>query len=163
MYIIKKIFLTLLFSILILLIQGEILKPLLPIIFMPNIFLIGVIFLSFYEINLLGPILSFILGIVLDISSGELLGPWAASFVIIYTIFTMCSGRVFIDTLTSLIILSIISSILCDLIYIALVCTFLPNVEHLGLYIILGSFSTALCSPFVIKILKKYYPIKYER
>ncbi len=163
MYILKKFILILFFSVLTLLIQGEILKPLLPIAFVPNIFFIGVIFFSFYEINIWGLLLTFLLGLILDVSSGEFLGPWSASFVIIYTVLTMCSGRIFIDTITSLLIISVISSVVCDLIYIALICTFLPHIENIGFYILLGSFSTALCSPIIIAILKKYYPIKKER
>lgn len=160
MSIVRKFFVILMIAFVTLFIQGEVLKPLLPNMLIPNLFLIIVIYLSFYEVNVIGLIFSFILGLILDISSSVLLGPWAASFITIYTIFTTFSGRIFIDTTISLIIIAAISSIICDIIYTILIYTFLPHMENISLYMLLGSLATAICSPILMLILKRYYPIK---
>ena len=160
MNIIKKFLLIIILALVILFLQGGILKPLLPNILMPNLFLIIVIYLSFYETNVLGLIFSFVLGLLYDISTSTLLGPYAASFVTIYTLFAIFSGRIFIDTTISLIIITAISSIICDLIYMILIFTFLPDKNNISFEILLGSISTAIISPIMIYILKKYYPIK---
>ena len=160
MNIIKKFLLIIILALVILFLQGGILKPLLPNILMPNLFLIIVIYLSFYETNVLGLIFSFVLGLLYDISTSTLLGPYAASFVTIYTRFAIFSGRIFIDTTISLIIITAISSIICDIIYMILIFTFLPDKNNISFEILLGSISTAIISPIMIYILKKYYPIK---
>ena len=160
MNIIKKFLLIIILALVILFLQGGILKPLLPNILMPNLFLIIVMYLSFYETNVLGLIFSFVLGLLYDISTSTLLGPYAASFVTIYTRFAIFSGRIFIDTTISLIIITAISSIICDIIYMILIFTFLPDKNNISFEILLGSISTAIISPIMIYILKKYYPIK---
>ena len=160
MNIIKKFLLIIILALVILFLQGGILKPLLPNILMPNLFLIIVIYLSFYETNVLGLIFSFVLGLLYDISTSTLLGPYAASFVTIYSFFAIFSGRIFIDTTISLIIITAISSIICDIIYMILIFTFLPDKNNISFEILFGSISTAIISPIMIYILKKYYPIK---
>ena len=54
MNIIKKFLLIIILALVILFLQGGMLKPLLPNILMPNLFLMIVIYLSFYETNVLG-------------------------------------------------------------------------------------------------------------
>ena len=160
MNIFKRILIILILAFAILFLQGAILKPLLPSFCIPNIFLIIVIYLSFYETNILGLILSFILGLLYDISSSTFLGPWAASYVTIYTIFAIFSGRVFIDTTISLLIITAISSVICDLIHIILIFTFISHIDNMTLSVLIGGFTTAICSPLVVYILKKLCPIK---
>ncbi|MGI6681212.1 MAG: rod shape-determining protein MreD [Bdellovibrionota bacterium] len=156
----KKIFIILILAFIMLFLISNILKPFLPNAFIPNIILIFVIFLSFNETNIFGLVLSFFLGLLLDISTSTLLGPWSASFVIIYTMFAILSGRIFIDTTISLIIITAISSIICDIVYTVLIFTFLANTNNFSFDILIGSIVTAIFSPFIVYILRKYYPIK---
>lgn len=160
MSILKKFLIILLFAFMMLFFEGQVLKQILPSMFIPNTFLLIVIFLSFREVNILGLVFSFLLGLIYDISTSNLLGAYAASFTTIYTIFAIFSGRIFIDTTISLIIICAISSVICDIIYTILIYTFLPHIDNISFYMLFGGISTAICSPFVMYFLRRFYPVK---
>lgn len=81
-----------------LILQGIVQNLGLPAWCVPQGVLVCVVFLAFYEFSLAGVALAFFLGLLLDLSSGVLLGPWAGSYVIVYSVFAFLSQRLFVES-----------------------------------------------------------------
>lgn len=79
-------------------IQGALLGQIMHVSFIPNFLLIIVVYLAFFESSSLGAFLAFVAGLILDITSGVLLGPWATSFVVVFAVFSVLSQRIFVES-----------------------------------------------------------------
>jgi rod shape-determining protein MreD len=64
----------------------------------PQGLLVCVVFLAFYEFSVTGGVVAFILGLLLDMSSGIVLGPWAGSYTLLYTLLAFISQRLFVES-----------------------------------------------------------------
>ena len=64
----------------------------------PQGLLVCVVFLAFYEFSIAGVFLAFVLGLLLDMSSGIALGPWAGAYTLIYAVFAFLSQRLFVES-----------------------------------------------------------------
>ena len=71
------------------------LKLVSPNIIVPNFILIMVICLGFNLVTPGAATLAFSLGLVFDLYSGVLLGPWAGTFVLVYVILSLLSQRLY--------------------------------------------------------------------
>lgn len=65
---------------------------------LPQLIVLVVIHLSFSEVNAFGCIMAFVLGLLLDLSSAVLLGPWAGSLVVLFGALALLSQRLFIES-----------------------------------------------------------------
>ncbi len=66
--------------------------------FMPQGLLVCAVFLAFHEFSVLGVVTAFLLGLLLDMSSGVALGPWAGSYTLVYAVFAFLSQRLFVES-----------------------------------------------------------------
>lgn len=64
----------------------------------PQGLLVCVVFLAFHEFSVAGAVTAFLLGLLLDMSSGVALGPWAGSYIIVYAVFAFLSQRLFVES-----------------------------------------------------------------
>jgi rod shape-determining protein MreD len=64
----------------------------------PQGLLVCVVFLAFHEFSVAGVVTAFLLGLLLDMSSGVALGPWAGSYIIVYAVFAFLSQRLFVES-----------------------------------------------------------------
>ncbi len=94
----RKFAVILLLGALALIIPGTVLRTLAPDIITPNFIVALLVFVAFYENNPLGALSAFCLGLEMDICSGVLLGPWAASFIVVFSLLVACSRRIFIQS-----------------------------------------------------------------
>lgn len=83
--------------ILILLLQGTVLRWFLPNWLVPNLMVVLVVFFAFRNPTPGGVVLAFLLGLVLDFSSGQLVGPWAGAFSVVFGLLASISQRIFIQ------------------------------------------------------------------
>lgn len=135
-------------------IQGTLLKSLSPLMVVPNLVLVLVIILSFFENSLLGVFLSFALGLMLDSFSGVMLGPWAAAFVAIFWILSSLSNRMFVESPLSLVIGTFVSSLLANSIYFFMVFGFRPDLVTGITISFVEAILTAIMAPVVLMMLR---------
>ncbi len=121
----------------------------------PNLTLIIVVYLGFYEANPLGALLAFILGLEVDLTSGILIGPWAGVFTLVFGILSGLSQRIFIDSPLSASVAIFVSSMIGNLLY--LLTTHLSGTAYSRpiLHIMLEAISTAIVAPILFKFLSK--------
>jgi rod shape-determining protein MreD len=121
----------------------------------PNLLLILVVYLGFFEVSPLGALLSFLLGIIFDLGTGTLLGPWAGSFVAVFTTLALLSQRIFVHSPLSSAASSFVSSLIANLSYSLLV----QGVRKVGagsVWDFVGeAFVTALVTPLLFAVLGK--------
>lgn len=129
--------------------QSTALKFLLPYHLVPNFCLIFLVFLAFYEVSVIGAVLSFIIGIVFDVSAGVLLGPWSAAFTASYCVLILLSRRIFVDSFPAAMLVVFISALFSTAIYTGLLYQFQP--ATFDVYELLTEAAvTAAVSPFVL-------------
>jgi rod shape-determining protein MreD len=69
-----------------------------PDMLVPQLIVLLVIHLSFAEVTTFGCIMAFLLGLLVDVSSAVLLGPWAGSLVVLFGSLALLSQRLFIES-----------------------------------------------------------------
>lgn len=132
--------------------QSTFLKYILPEHAVPDFCLLFVVFLAFNEGSAFGAVLAFLVGLLFDLSSGLIIGPWSASFSAGYALLSLLSRRVFLDSLPAAFLVVLMTAIFCNAIYVGLLFEFRPG----GIDVIsflLESLSTAIFAPFVMRFL----------
>lgn len=146
-----------LFGLCALFVQGSVLKLIYPGIIVPNLLLIAVVYLSFFDVSISGALISFALGILADFGSGILLGPWAGAFVGVYGMLSALSQRFFIESPVPALVAVAMASILADLLYMLLMIEAKGSCGVGLSEVIIQSILTGLCAAPVLAILKKLF------
>jgi len=124
----------------------------------PNLLLVIVVYLGFYRINLAGLLASFGLGLLFDIASGGLLGPWSAAFVLVYCLVVTCSQRLFPDATLAIVLIGGASSMIATTLYITIFSLVSPTnqtVPVLGSWLIVEAIVTGCSAPLVMLLCRK--------
>ena len=95
---VRKMVLVLVLGLLAMLIPGTLIKSLAPSLAAPNLLLILMVYLSFYDGEPGDALLAFLLGLELDLDSLDLLGPWAGAYVLVFGVLVLLSQRIFIES-----------------------------------------------------------------
>ena len=132
-----------------LILQSTLLKFMLADHAIPNFCFIFVVFLAFNEVSIAGAVLVFLLGLLFDLSSGVILGPWAGAFAASYTVLCLVSRRVFLDSVPAAFLLTFLGAYFSNLIYILLVFQF-HVVDGYWMTNLVESSITAVIGPFVL-------------
>ncbi len=146
---------TLLFAFFSLVLQGVVLHAALPAYMIPNFVLVLVVFIGFYEVSVLGVVLAFLCGILFDLFSGTLIGPWSGSFVFIYVLLALFAQRLFTHSKSTVIISVFIANIISTTLYFALLYQFQPLRGSLFSVSVIESLSSAVVAPFVFMLLNR--------
>ena len=149
MKVVQKLIITIFLGLVALFIQGTALKFILPDHTVPDFCLILVVFLAFNEVSYTGALFSFLLGLIFDLSSGVVLGPWSAAFSATYSVLCVVSKRVFLDSIPAAFLVIFISCLLSNFVYTGLLYQF----NSRGIDIVFNlqeSFITALVAPLVL-------------
>ncbi|MCB0353061.1 MAG: rod shape-determining protein MreD [Bdellovibrionales bacterium] len=110
----------------------EALFPLvLPRSFVPNILLLLVLYLGFFESNEFGVIGAFLLGIFLDLSGGLVIGPWAGSFVVTFCALSLIADRVFSESPIAVSVVGLCGAALANVTFLFLTVEGLPYVRSM--------------------------------
>jgi rod shape-determining protein MreD len=123
--------------------------------FVPQGVLVCVVFLAFYEFSLVGVVLAFLLGLLLDLSSGVLLGPWAGAYVIVYAMFAFLSQRLFVESVVVAMSVVALATVLAGTVFLLLAFEY-QAVTREDMVMLGGqAVASALVAPFVFRVLSR--------
>ena len=141
-------FMVLLIGLTLIFFQGTIMHALLPAAVTPNLLIVLVVFLAFYEATVFGTVLVFVLGVILDMYSSSLLvGPWAAAFVTVFGVLALLSQRIFVESFWAAVLSGLLASLLSDLVYLLVVFEFHPTGTQFVSIAFLSAVATAIVAP----------------
>lgn len=145
-------------SLLLVVIQGGVLKMALPTWAVPNLFLVVVVFIAFRVPTVGGVLVAFCLGLILDLSTGKLLGPNAGSFAVVCGFLASISQRLYIKSYPAVAVTVFFSSLLSTLLF--LVFTYeVRGISGVGLAnSLLEGVITAAIGPFLMSLMDRYLP-----
>jgi rod shape-determining protein MreD len=126
-----------------------------------------VVFLAFYDCSVLGVATAFLLGILLDLTSATLVGPWAAAFVAVYLGLTFLSQRLFVESPLVAMMVTGVSMMVAGSIYLLLAFEY-QAISGGDLATLLGqALASALVSPLILRALarvgRKSNPVALRR
>ena len=133
-----------------------------PSLVVPDLILVIVVFLSFYEVSQWGALLVFTIGLIFDMSSGVLLGPRAGASVVVFGFLSSMSQRIFIESPIAAMVCVFCASVVNHLIYVILVFEFKQDEvitwsHFLGFRVIAEGFMTAIVAPPFMRFLRKLF------
>lgn len=138
-----------------LILQGVVLRSLLPVYLIPNFLLIAVVFLGFHEVSVLGVILAFLCGLIFDLFSGTLIGPWSGSFVFVYALLALFAQRLFTRSLSTVVPSVFLANVIATALYFALLYQFQSIEGRLFSISLIESLSSALVAPLAFTLLNR--------
>ncbi|MCB0332515.1 MAG: rod shape-determining protein MreD [Bdellovibrionales bacterium] len=139
------------------LIQGTFFRFFLSASFVPHLLLLLTLYLAFYETSVLGVFLSFFLGLLLDLSTGLLLGPWAASFVVVYCFLSLVSDRIFVESGLAAVVISFFSTIGLHIVHFLLATNLRPALSEWGSGALIQGVMTGICAPFLFHLFRRLF------
>jgi len=150
----KKIFFILLIAIVALLVQGgfKLVTNSFP---ARNLFLIIVVYLGFFEVSLLGAVLAFFVGLLIDLSGGVLIGPAAGAACLTYGLLAALSGRIFIESSAAIGVAVMFSALLNGSIVILISSQFAPGIFGFAWRLLGEALLSALFAPLIFPLLRK--------
>jgi rod shape-determining protein MreD len=101
-------------------VQGVLLHSGVASFLVPQCTVLAVVFLAFYEVSVVGAVVAFVIGFLMDLASAEVIGPWAGACVAVYGCFSLLSQRLFIDAGPAAIIIAFVASAMAELLYLSI-------------------------------------------
>lgn len=141
------------------LVPGTLLKSLAPGAAAPNLIVILMVFLSFYDGRPTDALLAFLLGLMLDLGSLNLLGPWAGAYVAVFGVLVLFSRRIFIESPLVVFLTVFFAAVCCDFAQLGVLSlaydgrAFTPAALSLAVWE--GLLSGAL-APFLFPLLRRW-------
>lgn len=112
-----------------------------------------VIFLAFFECSIGGAIGSFALGLLLDLTSATILGPWAGAFVCVFVVVALLSQRLFVESIVVAMVATALCAILAGSLYLLLAFEY-QVLSTTDVSVLAGqAIASALFTPVVFKVL----------
>lgn len=142
-----------LFSFFGLILQGVVLHSVLPAYLIPNFLLIAVVFLGFHEVSVFGVVLAFVCGLMFDLFSGVLIGPWSGSFVFVYALLALFAQRLFTRSRFTVMLSVFLANVIATALYFALLYQFQSIEGRLFSISLVESLSSSLAAPLVFSLL----------
>jgi len=100
--------------------QGSLAHLGLPASLMPQLALLIAVFGAFSESSVPAVFGAFSVGLIVDLSSATILGPWSGAFVVVYLMLSLVSQRLFIDSGLVAAIVSFFAALLAGSLFAAL-------------------------------------------
>ena len=159
----KRILVPILLTLLAVIVQGSLLRFILPEVAVPNLVVIMIVFLGFYEVTAFGAFLVFLIGIEMDLCSGVLLGPSAGAYSVTFGLLAALSTRLFVESGFAVMLAVFGSSILSNLVYLLLVFQFAPAAGRSFSVIFIEALVTAIIAPAIFPLFKRILIPKRDR
>lgn len=124
----------------------------LPLWLIPDLVVLLILFIGFYEVSFTGLFMAFFAGLIVDISGGIYVGPWAGAYVLAFGGLALIAEHVFAESKLSLYPITFTFVVLTHILFL------LPAFDPLGQistdwFRLLGkAFVTALLAPIVFKL-----------
>ncbi len=153
----KKIFTTFILGLIAILFVSTVFKPFLPNMVAPNLTVIILVYLAFFEASALGAFLSFMLGLELDLCSAGLLGPWAGVYALTFLLLYITSRRIFVESFLVLMVATFVASFTTTIFHHCFIMIVREKtILEAGVVsdAMLEGVITALIAPFLIKLFK---------
>lgn len=115
------------YSILAFFLQGTFLRIFLPPYLIPHFCVLLVVFMAFYEVSARGAFLTFLCGVLVDVSAGGIIGPSAAALLIVYGVLAVISDRIFVESGLASFMVTLASVVIYQLTYLALMTSINPS------------------------------------
>lgn len=141
-------------AVVLLILQGVLHQIGVPAWFVPQGVLVCVVFLALYEFSLAGVVVAFVLGLLLDMSSGVLLGPWAGSYVIVYALFAFLSQRLFVESAVVAMSVVAMATVLAEVVFLLLAFEYQAVTREDVVMLGGQALASALVAPLVFRFLK---------
>ena len=132
--------------------QSAVFGTFLPRWMIPNLCMVLVVYLGIFEVSPLGAVLSFLVGLFVDFSSGQLIGPWSGAFSAVFGLLSQGGKGLFFDSIPTIILMAFLSSFVGSIVYLFLLYQFKISFSDVFSGVLFGSsFITALLSPLVFR------------
>lgn len=118
----------------------------------PQVSVLFVLFLGFYQPSVLSAISVFALGVLVDMSAGSMLGPSSASLLVTHLLVGYSSKRLFLESPIAAVIFGAGCAALAGAVRYVLLSQFVPHDFLIPL--LKESFTTALCAPIMLIIFR---------
>jgi rod shape-determining protein MreD len=114
-----------------------------------------IVYLAFFECSVAGALLAFLCGLLLDLTTATVLGPWAGAYVLVYALLSFMSPRLFVESTLVTIVVAAVTSMLAGAIYLFLAFEY-QSLSREDLIMLLGQgVASALVAPLVVSILAR--------
>jgi rod shape-determining protein MreD len=144
-------------ALVLLVLQGALHQVGVPAWFIPQGLLVCVVFLAFYEFSLAGVFTAFLLGLLLDMSSGVLLGPWAGSYVVVYALLVFLSQRLFVESALVAMLVVAAATVISGVLFLLLAFEYQAVTREDILLLVGQAFASALIAPLVFRSLLRFW------
>ena len=129
----------------------------LPVWMIPQTVVVCVVFLAFYDRSGPGAVTAFVVGLLLDLSSATLLGPWAGACVMVFAVLAFLSQRLFVESIMVGMLVTALSAVAVGCAYILLALKY-QAIAGADMLILGGqAFASAISSPVLIGIMRRLY------
>jgi rod shape-determining protein MreD len=159
----KQIIYPLALALLGLLIQGSLLRFALPNFTTPNLVLILVVFMGFFEASPLGAVLVFLIGLESDLCSGVSIGPIAGAYSAVFGVIVALSTRLFVESGVAVAISVFVSSLVSSVVYLLLGYQFSFTSGRTASLILWEATFTAVLAPATFAVLRRILITRRER
>lgn len=139
--------------------QSTLFKQIFPMGAGPDLVLVLVVFISFFQASMRGAVLAFCLGLLVDLGSVTILGPRAAAYVFVFGFLSSLSQRLFIESSFAVIGSTFCASLVAQFVHAVIFFEFHPGnggalFPFFSWSTLLEAFFTAAIAPAVFWFLK---------
>jgi rod shape-determining protein MreD len=114
-----------------------------------------VVYLAFFESSVTGALLAFTCGLLLDLTTATVLGPWAGAYVLVYALLSFMSPRLFVESCLVTMVVTAVTSVFAGAVYLFLAFEY-QSLSREDLIMLLGqAVASALIAPFIVALLSK--------
>lgn len=114
-----------------------------------------VVYLAFFESSVTGALLAFSCGLLLDLTTATVLGPWAGAYVLVFALLSFVSPRLFVESTLVTMVVTAVTSVLSGAIYLFLAFEY-QSLSREDVVMLLGqAVASALVAPMVVSLLNK--------
>jgi len=112
-----------------------------------------VVYLAFFESSVAGALLAFACGLLLDLTTATVLGPWAGAYVLVYALLSFMSPRLFVESAVVTMLVAGVTSVFAGSVYLFLAFEY-QALSREDLVMLLGQgLSSAVVAPMIVSVL----------
>lgn len=144
------------------LLQSTVLRSFLPSYLVPSLGVLLALYLALNQVSIGGALVVFGIGVLFDISSGLVIGPWAAAFVVIYGLVSSVHQHLFADSSLVVAIVAGATTAIANLVYTILMLDVAPPPEQVALLLFGQAIATGLAAPPAFMLLERVFAPRRE-
>ncbi len=120
---------------------------------LPQGLIVCVVYLAFFESSIAGALLAFGCGLLLDLTTATVLGPWAGAYVLAYALLSFVSPRLFVESTVVTSVVTGVTSLFAGSVYLFLAFEY-QSLSQEDIVVLLGQASaSAIVAPAISSII----------